>query len=171
MPLRRPETSEYPERYAHYVALAPEEDLPAALLAQLDSAALFTASIPQAKHPHRYAEGKWTITEVLGHILDTERIIAHRILTWARGADAAFTRADENLYVRNGAFAARPLSGIMEEFALLRRSHALMLEALPEEAWDRAGVMADSRVTVRAAAYLMLGHERHHLNIIRERYL
>jgi hypothetical protein len=171
MPDRRPEASEYPPRYGRYLDLVPETNLPTALLGQLaDSTALFNV-IPDQLHSHRYEEGKWTIVEVLGHILDTERILGYRLLTCARGGEARFTRADENAYVRNAEFANRPLRNLLEEFANLRRSHVLMLGGLPPAAWNRTGMMADSEVSVRAMAYLMLGHERHHLEIIRTRYL
>jgi hypothetical protein len=171
MPDRRPESSEYPPRYGRYLDLVPETGLPTALLGQLADTAALLNVIPDQLHGHRYEDGKWTIVEVVGHILDTERIFGYRLLTSARGGDARFTRADENVYVKNAEFAARPLRSVLEEFANVRRSHALMLGSLPAAAWSRTCIMGDSEVTVRALAYLMLGHERHHLEIIRTRYL
>ncbi len=168
---KRPEPSEYPERYARYLDLVPETDLPKALLHQLDETSAFLAAIPASRQDHRYAPEKWTVREVVGHILDTERILGFRLLVFARGDDPPMRRADEDLYVRNAEFSRLPMAELVEEFALLRRANVKLLEHLPDAAWNRTGVMNDTPVSVRALAYLLAGHERHHLSILRTRYL
>jgi hypothetical protein len=168
---RRPDSSEHAPYYSRYIDLVPETDLPQALLDQLEQTAACLGSLPEALHDHRYAEGKWTIREVMGHILDTERILGMRLLRFARGDASPMSRADENLYVRNAEFGRYTMGELLEEYRLVRRSHAMLLSHLPEAAWDRTGPAADHTVSVRALAYMLVGHERHHLNIVRTRYL
>ncbi len=169
--LRRPEPSEHNPRYARYMDLVPETDLPEAMLRQLDETRAFLGSIPEPLHDHRYAPDKWTFREVVGHIMDTERIFGFRLLTFARGDSIALERADEKVYVANAEFNRCALSTLVEEFTLLRRANAMLLRQLPQAAWDRTGVVSGSTITVRAIGYLMLGHERHHLDVLRTRYL
>lgn len=171
MTLRRPDSSEYHSRYARYIDLAPEGNIPLALSNQLDDTAACFGGLPDALHDHRYAPEKWTVREVLGHILDTERILGMRLLRFARGDASPMSRADEDLYVRTAEFGRYTMGELIEEFRLVRRSHVMLLEHLPEAAWDRTGPAADAVISVRALAYMLVGHERHHLNIVRTRYL
>ncbi len=171
MILKGPEPSEYHPRYARYIDLVPEADLPEAMLRQLEETTTFLASLPEPLHDHRYAAGKWTLREVVGHIADTERILGFRLLSFARGDAAGLRRADEELYVQNADFGRCALAALVEEFALVRRSHVILLRHLPAAAWDRVGSVADMPITVRAVGYMMLGHERHHLGLLRTRYV
>ena len=167
----RPEASEYPHRYGRYIDLVPEGDICSALLRQLDVTVAFVGSIPESSIDRRYAPGKWTIREVVGHILDTERIFGFRLLTFARGEAAQLARADEELYVRTADFSRYSLRESLEEYSLVRRSHVALVTHLPEQAWARTGTVAGSPISVRAIAYAMVGHERHHLSIIQTKYL
>jgi len=151
--------------------LVPESDIIAALCTQADETAAFLAGIPCEMHGHRYAEGKWTIREVVGHLSDTERIFGFRLLCFARCDRNRVWRADENLYAANGQFDRLPLAELAEELAAARRSNIELLKHLPDAAWDRCGNVSDVPISVRAVAYLMLAHERHHLEILRSRYL
>lgn len=153
------------------MALVPETDITAALLAQIGETRGFLAGIPRELHGCRYAPGKWTIREVVGHIADTERIFGFRVLCFARCDENRVWRADENLYAATGEFNRCELSALAEELELTRRSNVMLLRQIPEAAWDRVGRVSDVPITVRAVAYMMLAHERHHLNILRERYL
>jgi len=171
MNLRRPAASEYHPRYARYIDLVPETDLPAALSRQLDETGALLAGIGEANANASYAPGKWTIREVVGHVLDTERILGFRLLCFARGDTAVLQRADEELYVKNAAFGRYSMANLFDEFALIRKSHVSLVRHLPAEAWDRVGAVGDISVSVRAIGYLMLGHERHHVAIIQSRYL
>jgi len=171
MAKRRPNATEYDPRFNHYMALVPEDDIGAALDQQLQQTMALTRQIPETLVDYRYAPGKWTTREVVGHIFDTERIFGFRMLTFARGDEVALMRADEELYVRNGGFSGYPLEEWVGDFSLARRSNIALLHHLPEEAWDRTGTVSGLPISVRAIAYIMLGHERHHLQIIRREYL
>jgi hypothetical protein len=138
---------------------------------QLENTVACLNALPAAMADWRYAPGKWTIREVLGHILDAERIFGFRLLTFARGDAATFARTDENLYVLNGNFGRHSMSVWLEEFSGVRRSHVALVRHLPSEAWERTGTVSGATVSVRAVAYLMVGHERHHLRVIQEKYL
>ncbi len=171
MSFKRPAQSEYHPRYGRYIDLAPEVDLPAAFAQQLDSTRQLFACIGESAANSQYAPGKWTIREVLGHILDTERIFGYRLLCFARGDGAKLQRADEQAYVLNADFGRYLMAELLEEFTLVRRSHESLIRHLPETAWDRTGEVNGNPISVRAIAYLMLGHERHHNEIVRSRYL
>jgi hypothetical protein len=167
----RPELSEYGPRYSRYVEPVPEDGIRTAFVQQLERTETRLKAIPDSLVDRRYAPGKWTTREVVGHILDTERIYGFRLLTFARGDAAALVRADQELYVRNGDFGRRPLREWLEEFSQVRRSHIALVEHLPSEAWARSGTVSGVTVSVRAMAFLMLGHERHHLRILEEKSL
>jgi hypothetical protein len=168
---RRPDLPEYPARYGRYVDLVPENDICAAMEQQLDTTIACVSRIPESKVDWRYAPGKWTTREVVGHVLDTERIFGFRLLTFGRGDAVTLQRADEELYVRNAEFNRYPIAAWADEFAQVRRSHVTLVRHLPASAWDRIGTLSIGPISVRAMAYVMVGHERHHLRIIRDKYL
>jgi uncharacterized damage-inducible protein DinB len=171
MIIGRPRESEYPPHYCRYVDLVPEGDICAAMAQQTDQTIACLAEIPEALADHRYAQGKWTIREVVGHILDTERIFGFRLMTFARGDTVALSRADQELYVTHGDFRRFALREWVDEFAQVRRAHVTLVRHLPAEAWRRTGTVSGAVVSVRALAYLMVGHERHHVDIIQGKYL
>ena len=169
--MTRPNPSEYAERHARYVDLVPESDLAAALGQQWAATRVFLQGIPQSAMEFRYAPDKWTVREVIGHVLDTERIMGYRLLTVARGDHrVAFQSADEEAYVRAGAFHRCSVPALCEELSLVRQSHVLLAQHLPDEAWDRTGSIGGNPVSARALGYILLGHERHHWAILRDRY-
>jgi hypothetical protein len=168
---RRPAASEYNARFNRYIDLVPEVDLPKALAQQIDDTGAFLGAISEAVADTRYAPGKWTIRQVVGHIVDTERILGYRLLCFARGDEAILQRADEELYVKNADFNRYSLGELLDEFSLIRRSHVSMIRHLPVEAWDRTGTVSEFLFSVRAMGYMVLGHERHHLGIIQRQYL
>ena len=167
----RPDVSEYPARYGRYIERVPEDDVCAAMVNQLEHTRACLSGIPESKVDWRYAPGKWTTREVVGHVLDTERIFGFRLLAFARGDALTFARADEELYVRNADFKRYSLGEWLDEFSQVRHSHVALVRHLPEDAWARTGTVSLGPISVRAMAYLMVGHERHHLGIIQERYL
>ena len=168
---RRPDASEYDARYTRYVDLVPEVDIVTALTHQLMETHAMLRGIPSALADSRYASDKWTLREVVGHVLDTERLFGFRMFCFARGETAPLSSADENLYVRTADFGRYSLSELEAESDLVRRSHISLLEHLPDVAWDRRGVLSGQSMTVRALGYTMLGHERHHWKVLREKYL
>jgi len=168
---KRPDVSEYNPRYQHYMELVPENDIRAALGKQLKDTVESFRQIPESLVEYRYAPDKGTIREVLGHILDTERLLGFRLLSFARGDTTPLIRADEEIYVRNGKFDRFPMAEWIDEYSLIRKSNIALIRHLPEDAWDRTGTISGAIVSVRAIAYFILGHERHHLQILRDRYL
>ena len=167
----RPDVSEYPERYGHYIDLVPEDDVCRALVSQLESSVAYLNRIPESKVDWRYAPGKWTIRDVVGHILDIERVFGFRLMSFSRGETASFPRTNVELYVENADFSRYALGEWLDEFSLVRNSNIALIRHLPSDAWARMGTVALGPISVRAMAYLMVGHERHHLGIIREKYL
>lgn len=166
----RPDATEYAPFYAAYVAGVPEEDVLAALRASGRELAATLASIPESRAGHRYAEGKWSVREVVGHLIDAERIFSYRALRVARGDTTPLPAFDENDYVRTAGSDARMLTALVDELALVRESSLRLFESLPADAWMRRGVASGREVTVRALAYITAGHARHHHRILRERY-
>ena len=118
----------------------------------------------------RYAPGKWTAKEVLGHVCDTERVFAYRALRIARADATPMEGFEQDDYVRNGPFANRPLEDLVEDFIAVRRATLSLLRNLDETAWDRRGVANKNEVSVRALAYIIAGHELHHRRILEEKY-
>lgn len=167
----RPDSHEYDPKYSRYMDLVPENDICAAMEQQLLHSLNFLRELPATAIDSRYAPDKWTVREVVGHILDTERILGFRLLSFARGDANPLAVADQDLYIRTGEFGRHSMEDWIEEYSLTRRSNILMVRHLPEEAWARTGTVSGFRISVRAIAYFMVGHERHHLRIIREKYL
>jgi hypothetical protein len=166
-----PSTSEYAPYYGKYVSLVPEGDILGTLSAQLDSTLLLLRGIDEEKAGHRYAPDKWSIKELVGHVIDTERIFAYRTLRFARGDKAELQGFEQDGYIRNASFDACKLYELAEEFEFVRRGNLLMFRHLDNEAWQRRGVASNAEVSVRALAYIMAGHERHHVEILQARYL
>ena len=167
----RPHASEYDPRFERYMNLVPEESIHAALEQQHRETMRFVGRVPESIVDYRYAPGKWTIREVIGHVLDTERILGFRLLSFARGDENPLMRADEELYVRNGDFSRYPMKEWLDEFSLLRKSNIALIRHLPDEAWERTGTVSGLPISVRAISYFLVGHERHHIRIIRNMYL
>jgi hypothetical protein len=166
-----PDVSEYPDRYGRYIDLVPEEDICGVLVSQLENSVAVLSQIPESKVDWRYAPGKWTIRDVVGHVLDIERVFGFRLMAFSRGETATFPRANEELYVKNADFSRYSLGEWLDEFVQVRNSHVTLIRHLPADAWARVGTVALGPISVRAMAFLMVGHERHHLRIIREKYL
>ena len=166
----RPRPDEYAESFAGYVARVPESDVIAVLTAQRPAVAAVLAAIPEERAGHRYAEGKWSIREVVGHVVDTERVMGYRALCVARGETASLPAFDENLYAARAGHDGCRLADLARELDALRESHLLMLRHVPEDAWARFGTANARPVTPRALAYVIAGHLRHHFAILAERY-
>jgi len=171
MPDKHPSIEEYGSRYSRYIELVPESGILNVMLSELEATKNFILSIPKEMHDYRYAPDKWSVREVFGHISDTERAFGYRALCFSRGDYQDFKRIDGDLYIKNGEFSRLSMQELFEEFEAARRANNLLLKHLPDEAWDRSAEVYGAKVTVRALAYLMVGHERHHLNIIRNLYL
>ncbi|NTV46203.1 MAG: DinB family protein [Chlorobiales bacterium] len=168
---RRPAPTEYDPRFEPYMQLVPEEGILEVIANQFAKTASFIQSIPESKVDYRYAPDKWTVREVFGHISDVERSYCYRLLVGARGDEVELKRMNGNLYVQNGEFGRFGLLEWLKEFEATRKSNLLFLQHIPDAAWDRTAQLGGTSITVRALSYFMIGHERHHLNILREKYL
>ena len=169
--MNRPEKIEYAEFYAGYVALVEETDIIAALQNQITDLQKLCAGVSPEKENFRYAENKWSIREMLGHIVDGERVFSYRALRISRGDQTLLAGFEENFYVANSNFSNVKLADTLEEFSLLRQSNVQMFKNLTDEMWAKTGTASNATVSVRALAYLMVGHIRHHANILQTRYL
>jgi uncharacterized damage-inducible protein DinB len=169
--LARPDQSEYAPYYQGYVSLVPDGDIVSTLTRQLEETQALLRSIPETRADYSYAEGKWSIKEVVGHIIDAERIFAYRALRIARNDQTPLSGFDQNDYVRAGSFNVRDLASLIEEFGLVRLSNVHLFRSFDDQTWLRRGVANDVEVSVRALAFIMAGHERHHLGVLQDKYL
>jgi DinB family protein len=169
-PTIAPAAGEYAPHYAGYIARVPQGDVLARLRRQIAETAALLRPLDAAKARHRYAPGKWSVIEVLGHLADTERIMAYRALRVARGDETPLAGFDENVYVPAGEFERRSMTDVLAEFEAIRAATVALLGSLPEAAWTRWGVANGQRVTVRALAHIIAGHELHHVDVLRTRY-
>ena len=167
----RPEPSEYASYYGKYISLVPDGDILASLRQQMNETLALLRGIPESQAAHRYAPGKWSIKELLGHLMDGERIFAYRALRFARGDQTGLPGFEQDDYIRNASFDDYPLSDLAEEFEHVRQASIFLFQHLNEEAWGRRGAANDSEISVRALAYSIAGHELHHREILRTKYL
>jgi hypothetical protein len=168
--LGRPVEGEYAPYWDRYIRLVAGEDALGALEAQAREVSDAFSGVSEASAGYRYAPGKWSVREVLGHVIDTERMLACRALYFARGGEAVLPSFDENGFALRADHDRVPLRALVDEFDGLRASHVAMFRHLPDEAWERGGTAGVGKVTVRSLAFILVGHAAHHLAILRERY-
>ncbi len=166
----KPAPDEYAPYYGTYISLVPDADILAALEKQLHETTALLSARSEADGELRYAAGKWSVKEVLGHMVDTERVFAYRAMRIARNDKTPLAGFEQDDYVKNGSFAERSLASLIEEFTSVRNATLSLFRGLEEEAWVRRGVANKNEVTVRAIAYITAGHELHHRKILREKY-
>jgi hypothetical protein len=169
--MRRPERGDAADYYFTYIDLVPEGDLCARLRAQGSETIALCQSISETQSLTRYAPDKWTLREVLGHINDCERLFVFRAMWFARGFDTPLPSFDQHVAVAAACADAQSWAQHLEEFRSIRAASAAFFAHLPPEAWDRRGIASDNPFTVRALAFMTVGHVSHHLRIVRERYL
>ncbi|HEV2291335.1 MAG TPA: DinB family protein [Gemmatimonadales bacterium] len=169
-PIPRPAESEYKPAYAAYIGKVPEGDLLTILSQQLDELAARMAKVPADKEQYRYGPDKWTVTEVIGHIADAERVFAYRALRFARKDQTPLSGFDETAWTPASNYGRRRLADVVAEFRAVRQATLALLKGLEPEAFARSGTANNSAVSVRALAYTIAGHERHHAQILKERY-
>lgn len=168
--MTRPAANDAHPAYAAYIALVQEEDVLSALEQQSSITQKILSGLDEVQASYRYAPGKWSIRQLLGHLSDAERVFGYRALCVARGETQPLPGFDEDTYVANAGFDNWRLGDLAEQYALVRRSNIVLFRNLSVEAWERRGTANEHEVTVRALAYSIVGHERHHLNVLRERY-
>jgi len=166
----RPESSEYAPYYGRYISLVDTDDVVSALERQIgETVAILKPVGPKADY--RYAPDKWTVKEVLGHINDTERIMTYRALRISRGDKTPIEGYEQDDYVRDGNFSQRTLADLIEEFTDIRKATLALFRSFDGDAATRRGTANKNEVSARALAYIIAGHELHHRQILREKYL
>ena len=168
--ISRPAKEEYAPYYETYISKVPDQDLHQLLASQIEVTCAMLSQVPESGADATYAPGKWTIKEVAGHIVDTERIMAYRLLRVARGDTTPLPGFEQDDYVRGASFQSRTLASLIEEFRLARASTVALLRGLDGAALMRRGVADGKTVSARALAYIIAGHERHHVGILQQRY-
>lgn len=168
----KPAEGEYAPYAITYIGLLPDDGLVLKYLEENSEATRdFILSLPEERLAHRYAEGKWTIKEILAHIVDDERIYAYRALRFARNDRTELPGFEQDDYALHSGANGRKVEDILNELTAVRRVTIALFEGFDESALLRAGVADGKVMSVRAAAYHIAGHEMRHINIIRERYL
>jgi DinB superfamily len=166
-----PALDEYPSAYADYVGRVPAgADVLDVLARQLEETSGRLAGIPEARGGFRYAPAKWSVKEVVAHLCDVERIMVYRALRFARGDATPLAGFDEDTYAPEAGADARVLTNLLAEWVLVRQASLAFFHSLPPDTWARRGVANGNPVTVRALAYVVAGHEHHHLEVLRTRY-
>jgi uncharacterized damage-inducible protein DinB len=169
--MKRPETNEFAPYYNGYISLIEGDDVMPVLNAQVAVLRSMLAGVPEEKGAYAYATGKWTIKELLSHVIDGERIFSYRILRVSRGDKTPIEGFEQDDYIENSNANNRSFAALLDEFDLQRRSNLLMVNNISDEGSKSMGTASDNPVSVRALTYVMAGHVTHHVNILKERYL
>jgi len=168
--LSRPTDGECDPYFNRYITLVPEGNFLDLLGMQTQQTREFFEKLSEETGNYRYATEKWSIKEVLGHVMDTERVFAYRTLCIARGEQQPLPGLDQNEYAANANYDRIPLSKIVQHYTALRVSTFFLLEQIPDSAWERKGISNQKPISLRALAYIIAGHERHHMRVLSELY-
>jgi uncharacterized damage-inducible protein DinB len=168
--MNRPQADEFAPYYGAYIQTV-SDNIMGELEYQATSFPQFLHELSEEKASFAYAEGKWTVKQLVGHVVDTERIMAYRLLRISRNDLKALPGFDENMYVANSSFNERSLTSLADEFAAVRKANLYLFVSIKEDELLRTGTASDKPVSVRALLFIIAGHVNHHRNIISERYL
>lgn len=169
--LQRPRDDEFAPFYASYIGNVPDDtDVLAYLSAQRNDVVRYMSGLPEELASRRYAEGKWSVRQVLGHLGDSERVFAYRALRIARGDQTPLPGWDQERYVADANFDSRPIGALVADWEAARNATLTLFEGFEPGYWERRGTANDRVVSVRALAYIVAGHTAHHLRILREQY-
>jgi DinB superfamily len=169
--IERPRPGEYAPAFERYVSRVPETDVMAALARQTSELPAALGAVRGEGERYRYAAGKWSVRELVGHVIDTERIMGYRAVCVARGETLSLPGFDEKAYAANATFDDYPLAELLDEFVQVRQAHLSFFRHLSPEAWPRTGVANQNPISVRALAWVMAGHVRHHMAVLEQHYL
>jgi len=167
----RPDSTEYAPYYGQYIAMVQDGNIVATLAAQLETTLSLLRTLSEEQGRYAYAPGKWSIKQLLGHVIDSERIFAYRALRIGRNDRTPLPGFEQDDYVANTDFNARTLTNLIEEFAAVRQASVQLFKPLTDEEWQRRGVANEKEVSTRALAYIIAGHELHHVNTLKSLYL
>lgn len=166
----RPSADEFAPYYGRYINLIGDTDILELLASQVHETLETFGALREDQANFRYAPGKWTVKEMVGHMVDTERIMAYRALCFARNDQTPLPGFEQDDYVKFGGFERSRLTDILAEFNIVRDANLRMFRGLDSEAWARSGIASGNKISVRALAYIIAGHEQHHRNVLREKY-
>lgn len=166
----RPAATEHAPWFAGYVARIPDGDLVSLLREGHEASLALLRELPEGREQYAYAPGKWTIAELVGHLIDVERVMSYRALWFARGDAVPLPAFDENVWAPEGRFGERSLRNLLAEWTAVRASTVALFDNLPAGAWERIGTAGGQPLSVRAIACIIAGHERHHREILEARY-
>ncbi len=167
----RPVETEYPSFYGNYVRKVGDGDIVRSMREQVRETTGFLRGIPESRAGHRYEPGKWSIREVVGHVCDSERVFSYRAVRIARGDTTPLPGFDEKDFVARSSLDKRSLDSLVDELEAIRGSTVALFDSLFPEEWSRRGTASGREITVRALAWVIAGHERHHMEVLRTRYL
>jgi hypothetical protein len=168
---RRPESTEYTPYYGKYVTLVPDGDLTACLSRQLNATLALLSPLSEQGAGFSYASGKWSIKEVVGHLMDSERVFAYRALCIGRNDKTPLPGFEQDDYVASANFNERTLSSLLEEFTAVRQASVQLFKNFAEKEWQRRGTANGQEITPLSLGYIVAGHELHHTDVLRTRYL
>src|SRR5437588_6386543 len=168
--MNRPLDTEYAPAFQGYVAHVTENEIVPAMRSQVDALDLLLDRVAPERETYAYAEGKWSIRQLVGHLIDGERVFGYRALCIARGETQNLPGFDQDQYMPNSPYASITLEDLLSEFRLVRLSNIAMLRNLDPGAWVRMGTANNVPVSVRALAYIMVDHVRHHMEVLSQRY-
>jgi hypothetical protein len=169
--MSRPEPAEYDPYYERYISIVPEGDVVSVLAHQRKDLAHLFHGASDSVGTFAYEEGKWTVKEVLSHLIDGERMFAYRVLRIARGDMTPIEGFEQDGYIENSHANSRSITELLDEFKLLRKANVMFFRNLELDDWTRVGIANNVEVSVRSLAWIMAGHIRHHVAILQERYL
>ncbi|PGK52018.1 hypothetical protein CN918_29965 [Priestia megaterium] len=169
--LERPQPSEYHPYFERYIPLVEDGPLISILQGQLDALHQLSENLTIEEENYRYADDKWSVKEVIGHMADVERVLSYQIFSIARGDSPTFQPFNKDKYMEHSTYNERPLQDILFELAAVRLATICLLKGSPDAIWLRKGTALDHPTTVRALAYVIAGHDKHHQKILKERYL
>jgi len=167
----RPDKSDYNPYYEGYIQLVTGDNIIQFLEEQKSKTEKFLRAISEQDSLYSYDKDKWTIKQVVGHLIDSERIMAYRALCLARKEQQPLPGFEENDYAVTGNFNSRKYSGLVDELKLVRDANLPLIRSFDEEMISQAGIVNDNRITVLALVFIIAGHQEHHIKIIKERYL
>ncbi len=169
--MTKPQENEYAAYYGKYISLVPDGNIVGTLTTQLGETLAAWRAVPADKAEHRYAPGKWSTKEMMGHVIDTERIMAYRALRIARGDKTPLPGFEQDDFVAGGDWSNRSIADLADEFETVRKSNLILFRNLTDSAWKQVGTASDNPISARALAYIIAGHELYHQEILRDRYL
>ena len=166
----KPKSGDFNPYYDRYISLIGDDDIIEVLEEQRKTSEKLLETFTEKQGNYSYADGKWTVKEVLGHVIDTEKIMAYRALAFARGEKQSLPGFEQDDYVAESNFNNRSLDDLINEFLTARESNIILFNSFDEEILNRRGTASDSEVTVLALIYIIAGHEKHHMKFLREKY-